>query len=105
MILIYLLWLTGILFGLLFLTQMGLIAYKLYKKQDMIRNNIIFGIVFVMIAIACTSSAVFLGFEKVLQTPINYESIGNKIGETTAELTANTVESFIETWDQTVNKE
>lgn len=102
MIPIYLLWLAGILAGLLFVTQIGLLVYKIYKKQEKFAINIILAIVFIFISIACTSTAILIGIKKVADTDISYKETGKTIGETAADITANAYESFKETWDETV---
>lgn len=104
MIKIYLIWLAGILFSLLFLIQISLIAYKVYKKQAKLVINITLAVVFVMIAIGCISTAFFLGIKKATNTKINYEKIGETIGETAADVTANSYKSFKETWNETVTE-
>ena len=73
MIPIYLIWLAGILSGLLFVTQIGLLVYKIYKKQEKFAINIILAIVFIFISIACTSTAILIGIKKVADTDISYE--------------------------------
>lgn len=105
MIPIYLLWLFGVLFSILFFTQIALIIYKIYKKSEKFNLNVILSIIFVFISVACFSTAVLICLNKVSDAELSYEKTGKVIGEKAADLTSNAYESFKETWDKTVPSE
>lgn len=104
MLSIYILWIIGIIFTIIFLTEVGVVIYKLSKKNEKVKGNIIAAVICIIIGILCISSALFIGVEKILKCNSSYSEIGKSIGEKSAEMTANIYKGFKEEWDNNVKE-
>ena len=72
MFLIYVLWLMGIIFTVFFLTEIGIMIYKLMKKNEAVKGNLIAAIICIIISITCISSVLFMGVEKIIKYNADY---------------------------------
>lgn len=93
---LYILFLLGFIFGLLALTEGGVIVYKVFKKAEHFRTHIILGIVFVILCVICVSGGFFVIAQKIMDANINYEQILTDIGKHTGNITSDILKGFQE---------
>ena len=105
MIVIYLLWFFGIVFALLFVTEIAVIVYRLVKKSNPVKRNIICAVIFAIISIGCSSTAVIAVVEKVFDSNITLSDIGKTLGSGSADVTSNAFKSFTDTWNNNLEAE
>ncbi len=96
MVLIYILWFLGVIFGILTIAELAIIIYRIAKNISNVKNNIICAVIFVIISIGCTSSAILVVFEKISDSNISLSKICKNIGEKSADITANVYKGFKE---------
>jgi len=87
--LIYILWLVGIIFTILFLIEVGVVIYKLAQKKEKVKAHIVTAVICIIISIVCISSALFIGVEKILKYDTSYSEMSKSIGQKSADITAN----------------
>lgn len=104
MFLIYILWLVGIIFTILFLIEVGVVIYKLTQKKEKVKGHIVTAVICIIISIVCISSAFFIGIKKILRYNVSYSEVGESIGQKSADITANMYKGFKEGWDNIVKE-
>lgn len=86
---VYIRFLCGFIFGFLALVEVLLIVYKISKKNENFRTNVILGVLFVILSTICISSAVYY-----ILTNIDYERITNELVETQNTISQNIQDGF-----------
>lgn len=104
MVLVYLLWMAGFIFGILFLIELGQIIFKLSKnKKDNLRRNIILGAIFLILSFTAISSNILIVADKIIHSGISYEKVSDAVIEAatdTAEKSANSIKNV---WDNVMD--
>ena len=98
MVLIYILWFLGVVFGILTIAELAIIIYRIAKNISNVKNNIICAVIFVIISIGCTSSAILVVFEKISDSNIS-------LSKKSADITANVYKGFKENWHESLYDE
>lgn len=96
MVSFYFLFLIAFIFSILFLSQIGYILYKIYKKKENFRLHIILAIVFLVASVASSGFAVLSTAQKITSKDTNYSEILNDAGKNIGEITSSTVNGFLE---------
>ncbi len=105
MLVIYVLWFLGVLCGLIAAVEIAVVIYRLCNKNKNVRGNIIVAVLSAALCIGLTSSAAISIFNKVIKSNnMSFSDIGKKIGKTSADVTANAYQEFVETWDDAVKE-
>ena len=105
MLLIYILWLLGIVSGLVTAVEVAIIIYRLYNRNKDVKTNIITAVITAVLCIGFSSSAVISLFDKVIKTNnVNLSQIGEELGKSSADIIANAYQGFVETWKNTVKQ-
>ena len=103
MLILYILWFLGSVFGILAFAELIVVLYKISNKKGSMKINSILAIIFIIVSIGCISSAVMYGVSKILSSEkINYSEIGQNIGEASSDVTANAYKSFKKNWNKIV---
>ena len=105
MLLTYILWFLGIVCGLITAVEIAIIIYRLYNKNNNVKVNIIIAVIMVILFIGFSSTATISVFDKIINS--NNQSlseIGKEVGKSSADITANAYQGFIETWNDTVKR-
>jgi len=105
MVLIYVLWFCGVVFAMATITEITVIIYRLAKKTGKVKLNIICAVIFAVISIGCSSSAVLITVEKIVDSNVSLNDISKEVGEKTADVTANVYKSFRENWNDVLESE
>ena len=100
---------TGILWlctgGLVTAVEVAIIIYRLYNKNKNVKSNIITAVITAILCIGFSSSAAISLFDKVIKAnEKSLSEIGKDFGKATADISANTYQGFVETWDKTVKE-
>lgn len=105
MLLTYALWFLGVVCGIITVVEIGIIIYRLYNKNKNVRKNIIIAVITIILCIGFSSSVVISLFDKIIKSDnTSFSEIGKEIGKSSAEITANAYQEFIETWDETIKE-
>lgn len=105
MLLIYILWLLGIISGLVTAVEVAIIIYRLYNRNKNVKTNIIAAVITAVLWIGFSSLAAISLFDKIIKTNnMNLSEIGKEFGKSSADITANAYQGFVETWENTVKQ-
>lgn len=103
MLILYILWFFGSVFGILSVAELIVVLYKLSNKKGSLKLNSILAIVFIILSIGCTSSAVMYGVTKIISgEKIKYTELGQSIGEASSDVTASVYKSFKKNWNKII---
>ena len=103
MLLTYILWFLGVVCGIITAVEIGIIIYRLYNKNKNVKTNIIIAVITMILCIGFSSSAVISIFDKISKSNnTSLSEVGKELGKSSAEITANAYQEFIETWDETI---